>query len=450
MTLLERLIAARAAVQTNINQLLDDVDAEERDALSDDERQRFDELRAERDDLDGRIAELEAEAERRRNLDRLNERLDGGSDETRQTGGVVRVGDEPRTYNPDEARRGVSFVRDVIMRHDDPAAAERLTRHAAEARADGVERRDVATSAFAGLVVPQYLTDLVAPLARAMAPTLGLCQRHPLPPSGMTVNVSRITTGTGVAAQASENGAVQETDIDDTLLTVNVRTYAGQQDVSRQAIERGTNVDEIVVRDLAAAYFTAVDSAILNADGTSGTHLGIRNTGSIVSVTYTDVDPTAAELWPKLFDLIQQVQSGVYVGLSHFIMAPRRWAWLASQVGTSFPFLTQTATPAQTGGVIDTNAYGGVVGRIAGVPVILDANIPTNLSTNQDVIVGVTADELHYWGEATEPMFLRADQVGAGSLSVKLVAYGYGAFTAGRYPGAHGVISGTGLATPSF
>ncbi len=94
----------------------------------------------------------------------------------------------------------------------------------------GVEARDVGTSAFAGLVVPQYLTELVAPLARSMAPTVALATRHPLPPDGMTVNISRITTGTAVAAQATENAAVQETDADDTLLTVNVRTYSGQQD----------------------------------------------------------------------------------------------------------------------------------------------------------------------------------------------------------------------------
>jgi hypothetical protein len=38
---------------------------------------------------------------------------------------------------------------------------------------------------------------------------------------------------------------VSETDADDTLLTVDVRTIAGQQDLSRQAIERGTGIDTI-------------------------------------------------------------------------------------------------------------------------------------------------------------------------------------------------------------
>jgi hypothetical protein len=59
----------------------------------------------------------------------------------------------------------------------------------------------------------------------------------------MTVNISRITTATSVALQASENTAVSETNIDDTLLTENVQTAAGQQTLSRQAIDRGTGVD---------------------------------------------------------------------------------------------------------------------------------------------------------------------------------------------------------------
>ena len=156
---------------------------------------------------------------------------------------TVRVKSEARTYNKSSAAHGVSFYRDVYNNYQvhDPGAAQRLQRHQQEARTEelaGYEARDIGTGAFAGLTVPQYLTELVAPLQRAMAPTVGICNRHPLPDDGMTVNISRITTGTGVAVQATENAAVQETDADDTLLTVNVRTYAGQQDLSRQALER--------------------------------------------------------------------------------------------------------------------------------------------------------------------------------------------------------------------
>jgi hypothetical protein len=65
----------------------------------------------------------------------------------------------------------------------------------------------------------------------------------------MTVIISRIMTGTSAASQASENAAVSETNADDTLLSPPVVTIAGQQTVSRQAVERGELVEEVREHD---------------------------------------------------------------------------------------------------------------------------------------------------------------------------------------------------------
>jgi HK97 family phage major capsid protein len=447
---LARLISEREAAKGALDAVLEVPAAEARD-LTEDEQAVFTEARDKVKSLDtdieaveARVAELEAIEARNRKAAEVRPSYDG----------VARVGDETRTYNPDTDRTGDQFMRDVLNQRADFAANERLSRHMAEERIErngGVESRAFGTSAVAGLVVPQYLTDMVAPAARAMRPTADIATKHSLPADGMTVNISRITTGTSAAAQASENAAVSETNLDDTLLTINVRTIAGQQTVSRQALDRGTGVGEVVLSDLVRAYHTNLDNQILNSDGTSGTHLGIRSTGSIVAVTYTDASPTAAEAYPKLFDLIQQVQSGVYMGLSHFVMHPRRWWWFASQVGTSFPFITPVNAGVQQGGSVATREYGGISGYIAGVPVVVDGNIPTNLGGGtEDVILGVTAEELHLWEEAGSPLYIRADQTNAASLGELLVVFGYSAFSAGRYPGAHGTITGTGVAAPTF
>jgi hypothetical protein len=69
------------------------------------------------------------------------------------------------------------------------------------------------------------------------------------------------------ALQASENTA-SETNIDDTLLTLNVQTNAGQQTLSRQAIERGTGVEAVVMDDLFRRYHTNLDSTLLNQAST--------------------------------------------------------------------------------------------------------------------------------------------------------------------------------------
>jgi hypothetical protein len=368
---------------------------------------------------------------------------------------AIRVKTEARTYNQGNRFHGVSFFADVastFLNPNNSEASQRLARHQQEARTQelaGYERRDLATSAFAGLTVPQYLTDLAAPLQRAMAPTVGICNRHPLPDNGMTVNISRITTGTAAAAQASENAAVQETDADDTLLTVNVRTYAGQQDMSRQSIERGTGTDDIIFQDLSNAYWSKVDDAILNADGTSGTHLSIRSTTSVGTVAYTDANPTAAEAYKTLAEAVATVQTAVFMGVSHFVMTPKRWWWLSAGIASSFPMLQVPQVGSVQAGNVGGTEYLATNRNILGVPVIVDGNMVQTIGAGtEDVILAVTDRELHFWDDGVQ--FVRAEQTAAGNLTVKLVVYGYSAFTAGRYPGAHAIISGTGLIAPVF
>lgn len=366
---------------------------------------------------------------------------------------VARIGSEKRTYSPDNAREGISFLADVVgMTAGNLGAMQRAQQHMSEERVERSHlfQRDVGTGAFAGLTVPQYLTDLVAPKVTAKRPLLDICRKLPLPATGNTVNISRITTSTGVAAQATENSAVQETDIDDTLLTVNVRTYAGQQDVARQAIDRSAGAEQVIIEDLSKQYHTTVDSAAINADGTSGTHLGIRSTTSIIAVTYTDSTGTPSEAWGPLWDLASQVETGVFEPITHFVMHPRRWNFYASAIGTNQAMMGfNGAAPLQIGSE-GVKTASGVRGFLAGVPVLVDANIPTTISSTTDVILGVTDSELFLWEQEGSPLMIRADQVGAGSLTIKFVVYGYSAFTAGRRPGAHGTISGSGLGTPTF
>lgn len=446
MDLLGKMRESRAAKKAELDAILAKETPEDGDAA------RADGLIAEIREADERIAAYQEMTEREAKA--IENKVETGAEEPVVRGSAV-VTREERMYDVENQKRGVSFVADVVnaQLRGDLDAAQRLQRHMAEERAEGVELRDVGTGAFTGLTVPQYPTDLVAPPKRAMRPMADLARKLALPADGMTVNISRITTGTATAVQATENAGVQETDADDTLLTVDVRTIAGQQDISVQALQRSVGADAVIIADLQNAYHTVLDSQIINNDGTSGTHKGIRGTSGIVSVTYTDASPTAAEAYPKLFDLISQIQSGVFGGATHLVMAPRRWNWFASQVGTSFPFLQpNNVSSVNVGGEISSNTYDGVVGVLAGLPVVLDGNIPTNLGagTNEDVILGVTADELFLWEQPGSPLLIRAEQTAAGNLTVKLVVYGFSAFTAGRYPLAHGTIGGTGLVTPAF
>lgn len=372
----------------------------------------------------------------------------------------VTVGDshEPRVYRENGPH---SFLADAWAHkaQASPDALERLARHGREVlddlRTRGLEYRDVGTAAFAGLTVPQFLIDLNAPLARAGAPLVNAMRKFPLPAKGMVLSISRGTTGTAVAAQATENSAVQETNYDDTKLDVDVRTYAGQQDVSRQALERSELVDELVFADLLEDYFTKLDDAALNADGTNGTHLGARSTSSIIAVAYTDASPTVAEFYAKLADAVQRINKQRNMPATAIVMAPVRWGYLcAAADSTGRPLVVPNPNgPWNALAVGEAAAYGAVVGTMLGLPVILDANIPENLGagTNEDVVLIIrTPDHLLFWEGDGSPRQLRFEETTGGSLTTKLVVYGYSAMTFGRYPKSVATVAGTGLVAPTF
>lgn len=365
---------------------------------------------------------------------------------------VARVGAEERTYRPDLDRRGAGFERDVVAAFlGDYEARDRLARHMAEERVERGDQleRAAGTGAFSGLVVPQYLTDMYAPAAAAKRPFADAVRPHDLPPEGMTVNLSRITTPTSVDVQASENTNVAEQDIDDTLMTIPVQTNAGQQTLSRQSIERGAGVEPVVLDDLFRRYATSLDAKLLNQATT-----GLTNVAT--AVTYTDASPTVAELYPRVIEALAGVEAALLdmaTGENIAVMHSRRWYWLQNAMASTWPVITQPGIVAQTLGVNYAEAYGrGVRGVLPnGTPVIVDNNIATNLGagTNEDEIYLVDRNECHLWEDPAAPMYIRAEQPKAASLGVLMVVYGYFAYTHTRYAHARKV-AGTGLVAPTF
>jgi len=451
MQLLDQLVAERDEISTTQTGLVERAAEEARD-LTESEDTNLKDLSARAVALDERIGELRSIQVS--NLEAAKLRAEVASTEDapeERAAGLVTVTDEPLTY---EEHSGRSFFQDLFhmqYRHD-PGASARIARHTVEM---DVEHRDVGTGAFAGLVVPQYLVDLAADLARAGQPFANLCTRLPLPQGGMTLNISRVTTGSSAAVQTSENSAVSETDMDDTLLTSDIRTIAGQQDVSRQAIERGDGIDALIMADLAAAHATVKDTQIISGTGSSGQLLGIGNISGIAQVAYTDGSPTVAEFYPKLIDAIQRINSNRYAGADLVLMHPRRAAWLAAAVDSSNRplVLPQANVPSNTMGVGPTTGYGSFGLQVAGIPVVTDANITTTAGAGSDediVYVVRRADMLLFEDGDGTPAQIRMDQTTGGSLTVKLVVYSYIGFVGGRYPAAISTVYGTGLVAPSF
>jgi len=449
MSYLDKVIERRDAVKVEMDAILEAVASENRTDLTEDESAKVDALVEESRSLDSKIEKFKAQADA--DAKAAEARSSVASVVMPKVGGAT-VTREARTYSPEG---DASFVKDAFTAKfsNDYAAQERLARHSKE---EEIERRSVGTGNFAGLVIPQYLVDLAAPLARAGRPTADFAtNKMALPAAGMTLNISRMTTGTSTAVQAAENDAISNTNADDTLLTVNVRTIAGQQDISKQAIERGTGIDQFIIQDLIRGWHTTLDNQILNGTGASGQILGITDTSGVNTVAFNEASPTVALLYPKLADAYQKVQTSVYQNPTHWIMHPRRLAFLlAATDSTGRPLVVPTVNgPMNASATGAAQAYYGNSGySLMGLPIIADANVVTDngAGDDEDRIYCVNANELHLWEQAGSPFALNFDATGAGSLTIKSVVYGYSAFTAGRYPGAVSIISGTGLVAPTF
>jgi len=181
MSYLDKVIERRDAVKAEMDAVLEAVAEENRTDLTAEETEKVDALVEESRSLDTKIEKLKAQAD-----------ADAKAAEARAavapvatpTVSGIKVISEARTYSPGSE---ASFVKDAFNSQvrNDFAASERLARHMKE---ESVERRDVDTSNFVGLVVPQYLVDLAAPLARAGRPTADFAtNKMALPASGMTL-----------------------------------------------------------------------------------------------------------------------------------------------------------------------------------------------------------------------------------------------------------------------
>jgi HK97 family phage major capsid protein len=421
------------------------------------------------DTIDAEIAELKREMDSDEQLANLQKRSEPAADLPAYDQ-VARVGSEPRTYSRESSANGASFFRDAWgFEKGDVHARERIERHAREVKVHKeLSERATTTGSFGGLVVPQYLVDMAAQTLRNGRPLANVVNRHQLPAQGMNLVIPRGTTGASAAPQTAENTAVSNTDEAWADLTVPIRTISGQQDVSRQALERGSGVDQLIYSDLARAYMANVGTQVISGTGASGQVLGILNTAGISSASAFGAAVSATNLNSKIAGASVAVWSaGQGIAADVLVMHPRRWGWLTGQVDTTGRPIVQAnaniafntaAVGSATGDELGNSPTPFVGVHSSGLPVLLDLNIPTNVGTNlEDVLLAVDSDELHLWEDGDGmPRQLSFEQTAGGSLTTKLVVYGYVAFTAGRYPqavakvGGLDATAGNGLIAPVF
>jgi HK97 family phage major capsid protein len=296
--------------------------------------------------------------------------------------------------------------------------------------------------------------------ARALAD----CQNNqPLPDGTMTINIPKVTAGTAVGPQAGgENTNVLEVDLQTEFISLPVVVKAGSQLISLQLLERSPIAfDQMVFTDLGKAYAQAVDVAVANGNGIAPPTpmgpggpdvVGILNTANINLITWTQASPKITGLFGQLGQAKADIANTLFLPATHCFMTPTYWEWLASQFDTNGrPLVVPSYNGPFNVAILGTDQQvveGAIGRRISGLNTFEDANLPQTLNGNQSVIIVGKFDE-NYLFES--PVITRAlPQTYGNQLSVLLQIYGYISYTAGRYPNANSVITGSGLVTPTF
>lgn len=434
------LIEKRKNASAALEKLVDSAKAEGR-SLTDAESADFDRGETEVREFDSRISDLDAQI-------RAD---DAAAEMQKRYAGRIESVTEPEIYRTGPGNH--SYFRDLWLaqKNGDRQAADRLARNS-QARA--AEKRALSTVNGAGgeFVPPLWLESQFVKLARAGRITADRVPNQALPSGTDSISIPKVATGTATAVQSTQNSGVQQTDLTTTSVSSSVVTIAGGQTLSLQLIEQSPlNVDDMVLADLAAAYAVNLDNQVLTGSGSAGQLLGIFTLSGTNAIT-TGATADAKTIYASVANAIQTVHANRFLPPDTIIMHPRRWAMLLASVDTTGrPLVVPSAnSPMNALGTMSDVVSQGYVGTMLGLPVYVDALIPTNAGagTNQDrIIVARMADLILWEGNVKAEAF---PQTYANQLSVFVRLYNYASFQPARYPKSISVIDGAALVTPTF
>ena len=422
-------------VNGEIRALNETAEKESRAALTDAEATTYATLRAERETLEAREAELVAEEKRAADVAATRAKLTPAGD------GVTK---EPATYvrTTDPSR---SFMRDFLSAgKGDRDAMDRLYRNNAQV-SDFYKRAGVTTSAGAGgqFDPPLWAVESYVALPRAGREFANTLNNQVLPGGVSSINLPTISAGTSVAAQSTQNTAVSNTDPTTSSVAISISTIAGYNLLSQQSIDQSPiNLDDVIMADLVRAYDGALDTAAITA---------VAGTSGIIAQTYTDASPTTAKVNNQVLDAVQKVQTQRFAAPNVIVMHPKRWAnFLGYLDGQGRPLVVpvgagQNAAFNSIGQDVNNNAQ-GLVGYLWGLPVVVSPSIPTNLGTgtNQDEIFVMKSDDIVLYESAPRMDTQTAPYANQLSVLVRFWRY-YGLGV--RTTKSVALVSGTGLAT---
>jgi HK97 family phage major capsid protein len=380
----------------------------------------------------------------------------------------VSIRHEPLTYRSPSEGGEYSYFADSWQKRmgGHPEADKRLEKHAQEVRYElprleariereqrgqtealGVEyERRVnpqSTQGFGGYFTPPLWA--IADFATAPRPERVIsrhftCFNLPAAPGISSVNLPKVTTGATENAEP-DVAPTADTDIVDASATANLALVAGQQDVSIQLLEQSprgaAHLDEVLWKELAAAYDATVESQVWVAGGGAVELNGILNAG-IGAITTAEA--VGVKIFAPLGETFGFVSDKRKLSPTAYFMRGGRWATIATA-------LDEQKRPLYVPLDIQSSQTANPIGVLLGVPVWLTESVPTNLGTakNQDCLVAARPEGSYCW-ESAPTLSLFDDDALAGTLQARIVLRAY-VGVIHRYPTAYCSLTGWQVVT---
>jgi len=228
-----------------------------------------------------------------------------------------------------------------------------------------IQKQD--TTRDAGVIPVPLLREIIA-LVDDNRPFVESIDRQPLPDSGMSFRIPRVTTSAAVGYQATELSEVTSTQGQIQDITVNVRTFAGANLVSRQLIDRSDpSYFEELLRQLAQSYAHGTDKKAYDEvkSNNASTPAGAANVGSLYAAVVKGISDA--------YGVMRFTPNRILVAPGG--SSNTSWVDFLNSRDTAGRPLFAAAAPQNAAGLI---TQGSTNGTVAGLDMVVDPHIGTN------------------------------------------------------------------------
>lgn len=246
-------------------------------------------------------------------------------------------------------------------------------------------------------------------------PSWNVWSRGALPADGLTVDYAKVTGNTiAVDAQTTENTAISQGNVTIDNVSANVKTYAGQTQLSRQLVERSSvPYLDVAFQALSIAYANTTNAAVLAAIA------ALDFTGKVM-----DADGgTAKSILEGITDGAKYIKVNSGLNAEFILCSTDAYKYLISVADSAGRPIVRVDGGAPTGESIGSATVPALQGSVFGLPVIVDPTLGTGLAYLAN------SNALRVYESSGAPVNLTDTMSGQSTLTNSYAVYGYAAIT---------------------